>query len=98
MRHFPRDIETAVRTLKEVCADPKNGIALRARAAELILSAYGLAVIPPERESRYRELKRVKEAVETSRLDKQLAAKVGGQTSKERRQQQEKLKQELAKL
>lgn len=98
MRIFPRPVEIAVRTLKEVCADPKNPIPLRARSAELILSAYGLAVIPPERESRYRELKRVKEAVETPRLDKELAAKVGGRTSKEHRQQQAKLKQEIAKL
>lgn len=65
MRIFPRSCETAVKTLREICADPKNPIALRARCAELILEAYGLAALPAERESAYRELKRIKSAVQT---------------------------------
>jgi hypothetical protein len=91
MRHFPRDIEAAIKILREVCAAPKNPVPLRARCAELILAAYGISVTPPESKSRHLQLKQVKMAVEVSALDKQLAAKV-------RREQQEKLKQELAKL
>ena len=64
MRIFPRSCETAVKVLREICADSKNPNVLRARCAELILEAYGLAALPAERESAYRELKRIKTAVQ----------------------------------
>jgi len=80
MRIFPRSCETAVKTLREICADPKNPIAIRARCAELILEAYGLAALPAERESAYRELKRVKAAVQqkvdASANDKTIVARI----------------------
>jgi len=80
MRIFPRTCETAVKTLREICADPKNPIAIRARCAELILEAYGLAALPAERESAYRELKRIKTIVQakvdSSASDRMIVARI----------------------
>jgi len=83
MSIFPRPVEIAVRVLKEICAAPQNPVPLRARAAELILSAYGLVSLPPERESTYRGLKRIKTAVDVSALDNPLAAKIREQKAEE---------------
>jgi hypothetical protein len=75
-RRFSPTVEIAVRTLREICAAPQQSIPLRARAAELILSAYGLTSLPAESESRHLQLKKVKTAVELSSLDKQIARRM----------------------
>jgi hypothetical protein len=82
-RIFPRPIESAVRTLKKICDDPTNPIALRARSAEVILNAYGLAAIPPDSEPRHRTVKQIVAVrVKVSELDKEISNRV----SEERKQ------------
>jgi hypothetical protein len=74
-RLFPRPVEAAVRVLKAICNDAANPTALRARSAELILNAYGLAAIPPDAEPRHRTVKQIASArVNISTLDRQLSA------------------------
>lgn len=76
-RIFPRPVEAAVRVLKHICDDATNPPALRARSAELILNAYGLAAIPPDSESRHRTVKQIASArVKISDLDRQLTGKI----------------------
>jgi len=76
-RLFPRPVEAAVRVLKAICDDPQNPTDLRARAAELILHAYGYANLRPDEEPRHRSLKQVAAArVNISALDRQLTGKV----------------------
>ena len=76
-RIFPRPAESAVRVLKNICDDATNPPALRARSAELILNAYGLAAIPPDAEPRHRAIKRIAAArVKISSLDKEISARV----------------------
>ena len=76
-RLFPRPVECAVRTLKKICDDPANSVPLRARAAELILHAYGLTTLPQEHESRYRSLKQIAQArVGVSEIDRELSQQI----------------------
>lgn len=76
-RIFPRPIEAAVRVLKNICDDATNSTELRARSAELLLAAYGLAAIPPDAEPRHRTVKQIASArVKISALDKQLTGKI----------------------
>jgi hypothetical protein len=76
-RIFPRPVEAAVRVLKNICDDATNPPALRARSAELILNAYGLAAIPPDAEPRHRTVKQIASArVKISDLDRQLTGKI----------------------
>jgi hypothetical protein len=76
-RLFPRPVEAAVRVLKAICDDPQNPTDLRARAAELILHAYGLVSLPTDAEPRHRTIKQVAAArVNISALDKQLSGKI----------------------
>jgi hypothetical protein len=63
--------------LKRICDDPQNPTALRARAAELILHAYGLVSLPADAEPRHRTVKQIAAArVKISDLDRQLSAGV----------------------
>jgi hypothetical protein len=76
-RIFPRPVEAAVRVLKNICDDATNPPALRARSAELILNAYGLATIPTDAEPRHRTVKQIAVArVKISDLDRQLTGKI----------------------
>lgn len=76
-RIFPRPVEAAVRVLKKICDDPTAPIALKARSAELILSAYGMAAIPPEEQPRRYGLKGIIAArVKISEVDKQISERV----------------------
>ena len=93
-RIFPRAAEAALRTLKQICEDDRNPAPMRARSAELLLSAYGLAGLPPERIAKHNGLRSIQGAVELSGIDKAIAGKVRAQ----RKEQSLKLKKELEKL
>jgi len=93
-RIFPRAAESAVRVLKAICDDPGQPVQMRARSAELILSAYNLVSLSPERASKHNGLRQIQGALELSGIDR----KIAGQVRKERRKQSLKLKEELAKL
>ena len=76
-RLFPRPVEAAVRVLKHICDDPQNPTDLRARAAELILHAYGLASLAADAEPRRKSTKQIASArVKFSDLDRQLTGKI----------------------
>jgi hypothetical protein len=94
MRVFPRAAEAAVRALKMICEDTKNPVSMRARSAELILSAYNLANLPPDRVSKHNGLRQIQRALELSATDRKIAGKVRA----ERREQITKVKQELETL
>jgi hypothetical protein len=92
-RPFPRPVEAAVRVLKNICNDSANSIALRARAAELILNAYGFSSLRLDEEPRHRSTKQIAAArVRISDLDKQISDRVKA----ERKQQ--KLAREIDQL
>jgi len=76
-RIFPRPVESAIRVLRRICDHATNPPALRARSAELILNAYGLAAIPPDAEPRHRTVKQIAAArVKVSELDRQISKQV----------------------
>ncbi len=84
-RIFPRPVEAALRVLKTICNDATTSIVLRARSAELILSAYGLAEIRTDEEPRHRSTKQVAKArVKVGQLDRTLSEKI----SADRKQRQ----------
>jgi len=75
-RILPRAAEAAIRTLKTICEDPKTPVPMRARSAELILSAYGLVTLSPEQKPRHPGVK----ALIDARLDlSAIDAKISGQ-------------------
>jgi hypothetical protein len=95
MRMFPRPVEIALRVLKKICEDPKTPVPMRLRCAELILSSYGLASLPPDRTPKHNGLKGLISArLDLSNVDRTIAGKL----RKERRCEAEKLKQELETL
>jgi len=93
-RVFPRAAESAVRTLKAICEDPRQPVSLRARSAELILSAYGLVTLSNEHVSKHNGLRQIQSALELSATDR----KVAGQVRARRKEQSLRLKSELEKL
>jgi hypothetical protein len=93
-RIFPRSVECSIKVLQAICEDPKTPVPMRLRCAELILSAYGLASLPPERVPKHNGLRQVQAAVELSATDK----KIAGQVRTRRKEQSLKLKKELEKL
>jgi hypothetical protein len=94
MRAFPRAAEAAVRALKMICEDTKNPVSMRARSAELILSAYNLANLPPDRVSKHNGLRQIQGALELSVIDR----KIAGQVRDDRKKQAEKPREELTKI
>ena len=81
--------------LKKICEAPDSTTAERFRAAELILAAHGRLVLDPERKPRHRDLKSIVDArLDLSAIDKKLA----GQVRTRRKEQSQRLKEELAKI
>lgn len=91
---FNRNVEDVVRVLTVLCKDEKQPAALRARCGELVLSAYGLVTLTSQQKPRHQGLKQIQNALELSGTDR----KIAGQVRTRRKEQSQKLKEELRKI
>ena len=94
-RRFPRPAERAVRFLDKLLSDETQPRDIRMRCAELVLASYGLVSLAEERRPRHGTLKGLVNArLDLSATDRTIA----GQVRTRRKEQSQKLKEELAKI
>jgi hypothetical protein len=93
-RRFPRPAERAVRFLDKLLSDETQPRDIRMRCAELVLASYGFVSLAEER-PRHGSLK----AIVNARLDLSATDRtIAGQVRTRRKEQSQKLKEELAKI